>query len=307
MHWFFIALPTPILASTGNVIDKVLTERFISRDASVWVLSLYSALFSLLVLPVLFLWNPDVFVVAPRDACCLVVAGMIEMVSVFLYLNALRKADASTVVPMLQTIPVMSSLLGYLVLGESLSAHELGANLGIVLGGAGLTIEFSGKRRPTFPWNAIFLMLGSSLCFVIFDAMFKVSARQNTFCAAMFWQHVGAGLLGTFIFVTRRNCRRSFLANVRQNGSKVFCLNLVNELLYVVGAGCYGYALRMAPMALVATVTSYQPVFVFLIGIFMRLVCPRILAEKVTPGRLLQKATSIFVMVMCSAFLARSR
>lgn len=304
MSWFFLALVTPALTSVGNFIDKLLTERFVSKEATVGVLSLYSALFSLTVLPVLFFASHDVLAIEMRNAGLLILAGVIEIISVFLYLNALRDEDTSTVVPLFQSIPVFSLVFGYLLLNETLSGLQTLAGSIIVLGGVILTLEFSEERKVRIRSKTLVLMLGASACFALYDALFKLSALSENFWTALFWQHVGIALLGVIVFAGKVSYRRDFMLSVQSNGQAVFGLNVLNELLYAIGVGFYSYALLLAPIALVATVTTYQPVFVFGLGTLLTLIFPHLIHERITPRHLLQKCFAIGIMVMASGYLA---
>lgn len=303
MHWFYFALVSPILTSFGNYIDKVLTERFISKEASVLVLSLYSSLFSLLVIPIVYLFNRNVFAISFAEATLLIVAGIVEIFSVFLYLNALRNEDTSTVVPIFQTIPVFGFFFGFLILGETLTGAQIAAGLIIVLGGILLTLEFSSERKLHLKVAPLLFMLASSLCFALYDALFKYGAIKTSFWTSVFWQHVGVGLVGVILFVCTAKYRNAFVDNIRANGKKVLGLNLLNETLYVVGVGFYSYALLLAPIAIVATASVYQPVIVFVIGLFFTIFLPHILTEKVSVRHFFQKLVAILIILIGSVYL----
>jgi drug/metabolite transporter (DMT)-like permease len=290
--WFLIGLITPTLASIGNFIDKFLIERYLVRDASVWVLSLYSALISVIVAPILLFFAPNAFHIPLANIGVLMFAGMIEMLSVFLYLSALRDEETSTVVPLFQTIPIFSFVLGFVILGETLGLGQILAGLGVIVGSIILTLELEQGKRA-IKWVPLLLMLSSSFCFAFYDALFKWSAIQETFWVSLFWQHVGAAVLGLAVFVLVRAHRRAFLSSIRVNGKWVFGLNTFNEVLNVVGT-----------IAIVATVTSYQPIFVFIIGLAFTLFFPKLLQENIAPRRLFQKVIAIAIIVCCSLYLA---
>lgn len=300
--WFLIGLITPTLASIGNFIDKFLIERYLVRDASVWVLSLYSALISVIVAPVLLFFAPNAFHIPLANIGVLMFAGMIEMLSVFLYLSALRDEETSTVVPLFQTIPIFSFVLGFVILGETLGLGQILAGLGVIVGSVILTLELEQGKRA-IKWVPLLLMLSSSFCFAFYDALFKWSAIQETFWVSLFWQHVGAAVLGLAVFVLVRAHRRAFLSSIHVNGKWVFGLNAFNEVLNVVGTGVYSYVLLLAPIAIVATVTSYQPIFVFIIGLMLTLFFPKLIQEKIALRQLLQKGAAIAVIVACSLYL----
>lgn len=306
MHWFLIGLLTPALSSVGNFIDKIIIERFSTKGATVGVLALYSSLFSIFVLIGILLLNPSVLSVPATYAGLLVIAGIIELMSVLMYLNAMKEEDASTIVPLFQTIPVFSLGLGFLILGEMLTASQSILVLGIVVGSMILTFDSEGRGFSRIKWTTLMLMLGSSFSFALYDALFKYGALEGPFWTAVFWQHVGIISVGAGILIFSSKYRKAFAENIQVNGPKVFGLNSLNELLYTLGVTAYSYALLLAPIAIVATVTAYQPIFVFLGGILFTIFLPHILKEDIRPEKMVQKIIAIGIIVGCSIWLALS-
>jgi drug/metabolite transporter (DMT)-like permease len=303
MSWFFIALVAPLLWALTNFIDKALIQRFVSRDLGVWVLSLYSALFSFLVAPIVLIFNHNVLDIPVYYAIMLIAAGCVEVASIYLYLNALRKEDTSTVVPIFQTIPIFGLIFGFFILGEELTGNQILAIFGVMLGAILLTLEFSEDRRIRTRWIPLLLMLGASLCFALYDALFKYVALIESFWTAVFWQHVGVALLGIIFLSSKKKYRVNFIANIRQHGGKVLGLNALNEGLYTMGVMVYSFALLLAPIALVATTNAYQPLFVFIIGLFFTLFLPGVLSEKLSLRHIVQKLVAIFIVIVSSAHL----
>lgn len=303
MSWFFIALGAPLLWALTNFIDKTLIQRFVSKETGVWILSLYSALFSLLVAPIILILNFDVLSISMPHALLLMAAGWAEVISIFLYLNALKNEDTSTVVPIFQTIPVFGLVFGFFILGEQLAIGQVLAIFGVVLGAIILTLEFSGERRFRTRWTPLCLMLGASLLFAFYDALFKYVALREEFWTAVFWQHVGVAFLGILFLASRKKYRTGFIKNIRQHGGRVLGFNAINEGLYTLGVMIYSFALLLAPIALVATTNAYQPLFVFVIGLFFTLFLPSILTEKLSLRHAAQKIVAILIIIVSSAHL----
>lgn len=303
MSWFLIALLANIPWTVGNFIDKLLTERFVHGEGRALVLTLYTSLLSLLILPTVLYFNPQVFGTTILNAGIFVLAGMIEMTGVILYLKALLKDDTSTVVPFFQLVPIFSLILGFVFLGEVLTSHQLLAGLGIVLGGTILSLEISEEKRLRFKGSLILLMVVSSFCYASFDALFKYGALREDFWTGVFWQHIGIVFTSILIFIFRPGCGAGFIENIKKRGVRVFGLNMLNEGVYVLGMMMFSYALLLAPIALIATTNAYQPVFVFLLGLLMTLVFPRYIKEKITTAHLLHKTFAIAIIVISSIFL----
>src|SRR3989338_5774192 len=120
MNWFFIALLAPALWSASNHCDKYLISRYFN-GVGTGALVLFSSLVGLLVLPVILLFQPTVIEVSFSNALAMIVSGIIAIIGIVLYLYAMKKDEASIVTPLFQTIPVFAFILGYFVLGETLT------------------------------------------------------------------------------------------------------------------------------------------------------------------------------------------
>src|SRR3989344_5566626 len=111
MPWFFIALAATLCFSTINHIDKYLLSRFLNYRG-VGALMLFSSFFALLVLPVIFFIEKDIFSLSPQNAFFLIIVGILSFLAIFFYFKALTYADASTINPFFQLIPVFGFVLG---------------------------------------------------------------------------------------------------------------------------------------------------------------------------------------------------
>src|SRR5688500_240491 len=80
-----------------------------------------------LALPIVLVIHPDVFAIGLRQSAFLALNGMLTVVAILLYFYALHEDEASFVVPFYQTIPVFAFLLGYFILGETLSLSQIGS------------------------------------------------------------------------------------------------------------------------------------------------------------------------------------
>lgn len=305
MSWFFIALLGTLLWSIGNFVDKVLAERFGNNTqwSGTWGLVLYSSLFSLILIPVFLIFSPAEITGNIRAIGILMLAGAAEIVGIFLYLRALQDEDTSSVVPYFQTIPLFSFLLGFLILGETLTLTQALAGLGVVIGGVLLSLEINAGRSVSFKLSLVLLTLASSACFALFDALFKYGALQEGYWSGVMWQHVGIFVAGLLVFCVHKNARNGFLSSLQQTPVVNVGLNTINEIFYVSGVMFFLFALTLAPIALVATVNAFQPVFVFVVGALLTLIWPKFIKEDISRRHLFHKGLAIAVIVISSVFL----
>lgn len=303
MFWFFIALAGTILWSIGNFVDKLLSDRFTGHLGGVLALALFSSFFSALVALGIFFVDPATIIATPHHALVLIIAGIVEVIGIYLYLRALRHEDTSTVVPFFQSVPIFSFVLGFIILGEVLSLTQMLAGLAVIIGGVLLALDISADRHVRFKASLALLMTISAFCFALFDTLFKYGAVGEGFWTGIFWQHVGIFLAGVVVFIVNDHARRGFLMSFTESRYHVLSLNFINEVFYVGGVMLFSYALLLAPIALVATVNVFQPVFVFVFGALFTFLFPHLIKENVSLRHMLQKSLAISVIVIASVFL----
>jgi drug/metabolite transporter (DMT)-like permease len=294
MSWFLIALVGPILWAIVNHADKyLLSNRFKGR--SIASLMVFSTLTSIIVLPILYFARPDVRSVPVQQILILIVVGIISALAIWLYLYALDEDEASVVVPLFQTIPIFGALFAYLFLGETLtSAQMLGCAL-IICGSMIITLEIDEEQKVRFKRKVMFFMLGSSILFAFYETLFKVAAVDQDFWISSFWEHTGLFLVGLVLLCIGR-FRRDFLVLLTKNGSSIVSLNLGSEIFTIIGNVATNYALLIAPVALVLTVSGIQPLIVFLFGIALTLFIPKLGRERLKKAHVLQKLVAIVIM-----------
>jgi hypothetical protein len=75
--------------------------------------------------------------------------------------------------------------------------------------------------------------------------------------------------------------------------------------LFSVSEGVTLYATLLAPVALVLVVNSFQPLFVFALGIVLTLLLPRVAKESLDRRKMLQKGVGIGLMVVGGYLISR--
>ncbi len=294
MNWFFIALLAPALWSVSNHCDKYLISRYFN-GVGTGALVLFSSLIGLLVLPVIFLFQPAVIQVSFSNALVMIVSGIIAIIGVVLYLYAMKKDEASIVTSLFQTIPVFTFILGYFVLGETLTTAQTVGSLCIIVGGAVLSLDLSAATVQ-LKTSVLFLMLGASLLLATSSLVFKVVAIETNFWTSTFWGYIGDVTIGIFFLTFIPLYRREFITVLRHSTRRVIGLNVCNELITIVAGLCMRFASLLAPIALVWTINGFQPFFVFLYGVILTKFFPRISVEHINRKYVIQKITAIVIL-----------
>lgn len=305
MHWFLIALIGPILWSLVNHADKYLLSKYTKEsEGGVGSLMIFSTLFSIFLLPIVFLFDQTIFSVSSFNIAILLFVGVLNAVSILLYMYALEKDEASIVVPFFQLIPVFGYLLGYLILGEVVENQKIIAASVVILGALVLSLEFNEERRINLKKSVLVLMGVSTFLLAFSEVLFKlVAVEEGSFWSSIFWNYTGLVVVGLILFICVRRYRVEFINLLRKSGKTILTINISSEIFTIVGNLVFSYATLLAPIALVMTVNAYQPAIVFLLGVTLTLYAPQISVEKISNRHLLHKGIAIAVMVFASYLL----
>jgi drug/metabolite transporter (DMT)-like permease len=304
MSWFFIALITPILHAVANHIDKHLISKYFKAGA-VGSLVIFSSLFALIALPIIYFINPTIVGLGMPTTLYLIINGVLSLSYVIFYLYALEIDEASVVAPFFQMIPVFGFILGYFILGETLVTHQLYACAAIILGGLLLSLNLQGGiRNITIKKKLLLLMFSSSFLYALNNVIFKFFAIDTGFSTSLFWNMVGQVLLGIILLVFVASYRKQFQTVIKDNTLAVLGLNFFNGLIILTGDIVFFFALLLAPVTLVFAVSGFQPFFVLIFGIILSLFFPNFGSESLERKVLIQKIIGIAFIVLGSIFLS---
>jgi drug/metabolite transporter (DMT)-like permease len=303
MSWFFIALCAPFLLAFANHNDKFVLSKYIKKT-NIGSMVIFSALSSGVAIPIVLFIQPDVYDVSLVQGSAVVAAGMLSVFAVVCYLYALDLDEASFVTPFYQTVPIFAFVLGYFILGETITLAQGLASLVIIVGALALSFEF-GRRGMRFKRNVAALMLTASLFSAINGVIFKLIAVEKGFWVSLFWGFVGQVMAGLTILVCVPSYRRDFLGLFKQQKVAVVGLIALSKMLFIVSEAVTLYATLLAPVALVLLVNSFQPLFVLALGVVLTLFLPRVAKESLGRMKLLQKGAGIGLMLVGGYLISR--
>jgi drug/metabolite transporter (DMT)-like permease len=300
MTWFFIALLTPLAHSIANFIDKIILSKYF-KNYSLFVFLIYSAATSIVVLPVFFLLGKfNILEIPFFEILILIAGGFCLAIALFFYLFALYREDTSVIVPFFQLVPVFSFIIGYFILGESITVTQVVGSLIIILGGLTLSFEIEANRKIIFRHYVVAAMVVSSILSALSGILFKLIALNNNFWISNFWESVGFALLGILFFLFKPRDRANFLSSLKTHKHKVVGVVLLSEIITLFGNVTLNYAFLLAPVVLVRIVEGYQPIFVLILGIIITKKAPMFLQEKITSRHLVQKTLAIVIVCLGS-------
>lgn len=302
MKWFLIGLLPPALWSITNHLDKYLISKYF-KGGGVGALTVFSSIIGLFLLPFIFIFYPGVLNVSPLNAMLIAINGFMYVLAVLPYFYALERDEASNAVPLFQVTPVITYVLGYYILGETLTQQQIVAGILIVAGAIGISLEITGGKIIRIKKDVLGLMFLSSFLFAINFLFFKYFALKESFWTTAFWEYVGFAVFALLLMVFVKSYRRQFINVLKRNKIPVIALNGLNELINIIAKISFNIASMLVPVTLVMVVNGTQPFFVFIYGILITLFIPKMGKESLAKEHLIQKIISILVMAVGTYFL----
>jgi len=294
MTWFLMALVAPFLYAITNYIDKILLQKYF-QEGGVGTLILFSALLSILALPIILIMEPTVLLVSPFNIFILSLVGLLDLAILWFYLIALSGDEPSIIIVFYQLVPVFALIFGYALLGEVLTNMQLLAMAIIILGTTLISFEIDDENNFKLKKKTVVFMTLAAVSWAAESVLFKFVALEENVWRSLFWEHLMLVLVGIFLFVVVRHYRVHFLAALRNNSLPIIGANVLNESLYMTGNIVVAFAVMLAPVALILLGESFQALFVLFIGIFLTVFLPQLYAENIQTKHIIQKVLAILI------------
>jgi drug/metabolite transporter (DMT)-like permease len=293
VSWVVYAFSGPVLWAISVHLDKYLVERFF-KESNVAVMLLFTAFVGVVLLPFIWLYEPSVTAPGALSIALIILAGILYMVAMLLYLQALQTEEASVVAPYFQSGPLFGYVLAYLVLGETLSWRQLAGGAMIVLGALSVSVRFSYGAR-IFKTRLAGLMLSCGFAGALASLIFKIYAIDVEFWTTTFWMYVGEAIFGCLLLLVP-TYRRQLIAMLRVNTAALLSINGSNELLNLGGGLGNRYALMFAPLSIVQAIGSTTTLFVFAFGVVLSVLWPGFIREDMSGRELAKKGLAALLV-----------
>lgn len=305
MTWFGATILAVALWAASSFIDKYLLSKYFDRGR-IGAMAISASFTSFLVPLLIFILNSDVVgTTSTKNIFILIIGGMLMSLYLIPYYYALEDEDTSLVSPLFQIIPVFTYTLGFIFLGEVLTIGQIVGALVVMAGSVFLSLDFN--RAVRFKWRVFLLMLLSSFIVSISFLLFKIAALEDNFWASSFWESLGVSLFGlVLLFIP--SYRRQFFDTVRSVavfGKHVLPLFVMNEAVNIGAKLLINFATLLAPIVLVNVLGGVQPLFVFLYGLFLTVLFPKIVTEAIDQKTIIKKFAAMAIIFIGTAFLIR--
>jgi drug/metabolite transporter (DMT)-like permease len=295
VSWVIFAFSGPVLWAISVHLDKYLVERFF-KESNVAVMLLFTAFVGVLLLPFIWLYEPSVTAPGLGSIALIILAGILYMVAMLLYLQALQTEEASVVAPYFQAGPLFGYGLAYLALGETLTGRQLAGGVLIILGALSVSVRFAYGARM-FKTRLAVLMLTCGFAGALAGLIFKIFALDVEFWTTTFWMYAGEAIFGCALLLVP-SYRRQLLATLRVNTAALLSINGSNELINLGGGLGNRYALMFAPLSIVQAIGSTTTLFVFAFGVVLSLLWPGLGREDLSGRELLKKGIAAVLVAV---------
>jgi uncharacterized membrane protein len=299
---FLYAIGAALIWSFTNLIDKHLTNKY-AKGGDVWGIVILSCLFPVALIPLAI--NFDSAIIQEINffrSIILMLTGSLMVAWIYLYLKALTEEDTSVVMTLLVLAPLFSFILAQIILGEVLTTFQIIAGTLIVAGALVVSYKSEIKKLNT---RLLYYAVSASLVTAIMHVLFKYLSvdGEASYWDSIFWRSFGMVATGVVLSLSFQKILDSFSEFVLEHFSSAVKLNTLNESMTLAGDLLFAFAVLIAPVALVQSTESFQPIFIILISIILyKLFGVTSVQEDLAGFELLKKALGI-CLVICGSFL----
>ena len=287
MNWIALSLLAPLFWAFSNFVDKYILGKytkgifdflFFSTITS-WIL--FAGLFVFIGMPALsvYSWLP-------------ILTGAALIYSYGFYGKALEQGDTSALVILFKLIPVITVVLAFVFLGQTLSFREL---LGFILVLLGATIVSFKKSRSIFI-KGFGMILIATLIWAVVTLFVDYGLTKMSFWDYFILDTLGAALAGPMLLFIPY-MRRQVIEGLKTAAVGKYVWFSGNNLLDFFGQMSIKKALAIGPSAgLVTVVMQVQSFYAIIIGILLTLFLPNIIREDISVGVLVKKFIGALIM-----------
>jgi len=287
MNWILLSLLAPLFWASSNFVDKYILGKYTRGIFDFLFFSTITSLFLFLIL-FIFVGMPELTMYSWIP----ILTGVILIYSYGFYGKALEQGDTSALVILFKFIPVLTVVLAFIFLGQTLSSNEL---LGFVVVLAGATIVSFEKSRGIFikGFGMIFIAI---LMWSVMTLFIDYGLTKMSFWDYFLLDTLGSTLAGLTLFIIPA-MRRQIIDGLKTATIGKYVWFSGNNLLDFFGQMSIKKALAIAPSAgLVTVVMQAQSFYAIVIGILLTLIIPGVIKEDISASVLIKKFIGALIM-----------
>jgi len=289
MDWLIFAFVAAVFWAVGVVIDKYIITKHIQDPFS------YQLLYTMAESPILLLLLFTSISSTLPWSLLGIVAGFGIYPALILYFKAMAIEEASRVVSLWYTSPILVLLLAYVFLEEKLSLPSYLGVVSLVLGAIFISYRKEEGKKPVIS-PALGLILASGVVFAGYEVLTKYVLGAMDYLSYLFWNFIGTTTIASSLFCLPK-IRGNFLSDIKKVNRTVLLWRIVNTSLGIIASLFYYIAISGGPVSLVSAASSLEPFFVFAFTLLLSLFVPKILKEETGKKVVTIKALAIILIV----------
>ena len=303
MNWLFITLLAYFFNAVAMVIDKTILKQKIKNPfVYTFYVAMLGAILVILLLPIAYFLSLKLIWPGWQQFYISLVAGGTFSVGLIFMYAVLRKEDASRALPVIGGLtPIFVVILAYLLIHETLSAHQLLGFVLIIAGAFFISLEF--KKGTWQLKKIIWLSIVSAFFFGLSYVLTKDVYNHQPFVSGFIWTRLGALLLAVLPMLYAPNLHALLHAPKNTGLQQAKWRFLFGQSCGGAGALLIQYAISIASVSLVQALQGTQYVFIFLIVLISTYFFPRFLREKLSRTIIMQKTFAIFLIALGVYFI----
>lgn len=289
MNWILLALIAPLFWAASNFVDKYILGKYTKGIYDfVFFSTITSWVFFAAILIFVGIPSINIYSLIP------IATGAILIYSYGFYGKALEQSDTSSLVILFKLVPVVTVLLAFLLLGQTLSLNEI-LGFAIVLAGA---IIVSLEKSKGIVIKGFKMILIAILMWSVMTLLVDYGLTKMSFWHFLMLDSLGSALAGLTLFAIS-SIRKEVIEGIKTANIKKYIWFSWNNVLDFFGQMSIKKALSIAPSAgLVMVVMQVQSFYAILIGILLTILVPHIIKEDISTTTLTKRVVGAVIMFL---------
>jgi transporter family protein len=236
--------------------------------------------------------------VGTLSAAAAIASGVAEVVVLYYLYTAMSSDEVSRVFALTTAGPIITLVLGWLLLHEALSIREVVAFACFLAGGFLLAVRFGqGSFSISRALKPLFF---GSLFTSVFTLLLRYAFVSSDFWTGFFWSRIGffiGGIIVLFLYRTEIAAQWGRLA------ASTRAVLIGNQVVALSGHAFYFLALSLSSAALVQSVLSAQSAIILVMAAVVAWWRHDLIGESIARHDLLQKGIGVAFVVVASWLL----
>lgn len=284
MNWVLLALLAPAVYTLNNFIDKYLVSNRIKDYRAIFI---YSAIVGLGAGSLIWLLT-GMPIFDRFDASIVLLTGMLTVWGLPLYFKALAEEETTTIIILFQTIPIISLILAFFILGETITVQQiLGFILIFICATLATLKKTKGKIFQISP--AFFYVLLFNFMWALAGVLIKFTINATSFTKILPYESWGIGIGGLVLFILFPGIRKAFLKSLKTLKKPTIGIVVSNEVVFVTAKAVTFLAYSLGPVALVSVLGGTQVFFGIIYGTILTILFPKLFKEDIDKNTLIKK------------------